>query len=324
MEQKYDLSQRNALFQGLFENCRIGQIILDEQFRLVFVNRRMYEFFDLPPDDRVDMPFGRIFHCSSLGTSCPECGNGGNSRCGLMKGIKIIREGGMIDNDMIRFSFRRGPKVEIKWFQLNGSNIHYDAQNYILLIFADVTDIKENEAHFKELLCLDLATGTANKYALVESIKRHIRTGGTPRYSLCMIDFDNFKQLNDRCGHLFGDKVLEKFSDIARRRIRKDDVLGRYGGEEFVFIFDDTDGRQSSEILKRIHTELMKYFLSTYGQTVTFSAGIVTIDRKSPVMSYKELLEQADHLLYEAKKLGRSRAVSHTEETVFAGAIKTV
>jgi diguanylate cyclase (GGDEF)-like protein/PAS domain S-box-containing protein len=317
MEQKPDFLQPNSIFYRLFENSRIGQVILDNQFRLISVNRRMYEFFDLKPDQKTDRLFGQVFHCSNLGTSCPECGMNGDERCDLMHAVKIIQEGGMIDNNTMRFSFRRNGCKEIRWFQLNGSSEFYNNQIYILLVFSDITDLKQREERLKRLLSLDLATGTINKYGLVQSIKQRARTGSHQRYSLCMIDFDNFKQLNDQYGHLFGDKVLGKFSDIAHRHIRKGDTLGRYGGEEFVFIFNGMDEKQSFQILKRIHMELMQYFAKTTKQPVTFSAGIVAVDGSSKPMSYKELLGQADHLLYEAKKLGRSRAMGQQEGGLF-------
>jgi diguanylate cyclase (GGDEF)-like protein/PAS domain S-box-containing protein len=317
MERKSDLLQKDTLFYSLFENSRIGQVILDDQFRLVFANKRMYGFLDLESDHMEDMLFGQVFHCSNFGVSCSECGIDENGQCNLMHAIRIIRKGGIIDNSTIQFSFNREGREEIKWFQLNGSPVSYYDRNYILLIFADITDLKQREKRLKELLSLDLATGTTNKYGLVKSIKRRVRAGNNQRYSLCMIDFDNFKQLNDQYGHLFGDKVLEKFSDIAHRHIRKEDVLGRYGGEEFVFIFDGNDETQSFQILKRIHMELTKYFSKTTKQPVTFSAGIVAVDSSSQAMSYKELLGQADSLLYEAKKLGRARAMGHQEGGLF-------
>ena len=313
MERKSDLLQKNPLFYSLFESSRAGQIILDDQGRLVFMNGRMYEFFDLNPNQKKDLPFGQIFHCSNFGVSCPVCGEAESDRCALMHAIKIIRKGGMIDNNTIEFSLRREGRKEIKWFQLNGSAGSYGNRTYILLIFADITDLKQREKRLKELLSLDLATGTTNKYGLLKSIKRRIRTGNKQRYSLCMIDFDNFKQLNDLYGHLFGDKVLEKFSDIAHRHMRKGDILGRFGGEEFVFIFNGIDEAQSFEILKCIDTELARYFAKTTTHPVTFSAGIVAVDGGTQAMSYQELLGQADRLLYEAKRLGRSRAMGQQE-----------
>lgn len=318
MERKSDLLQKETLFYSLFECSRIGQIMIDDQCCLVSVNRRMYEFFDLDPKEERNLPFGQVFHCSNLGVSCPECGKDGNDRCNLMHAIKTIRKGGAIDNNTMQFSFTRGGREETKWFQLNGSSISYHGGDYILLIFADITDLKQREKRLKELLSLDLATGTINKYGLIQSIEQRVQGDHHRRYSLCMIDFDNFKQLNDQYGHLFGDKVLEEFSDIAHRHIRRGDVLGRYGGEEFVFIFDGIDEGQSFQILKRIHGELTKYFAKTTKQPVTFSAGIVAVDGGSGAISYQELLGRADHLLYEAKGRGRSRAMSYRGERLFA------
>lgn len=310
MKRKPDLLQKDTLFHILFESSRIGQIILDDHGHLVFINRRMYEFFDLKPGQNTDMSFGQVLHCSSFRENCPECGKNQNGQCDLMHAIQMIRKNGIIDNHTIRFLFNLEGRQEMKWFQLNGSSVYYDGRDYILLIFDDITDMKQREKRLKELLSLDLATGTTNKYGLVKLIKRRIRAGNNQQYSLCMIDFDNFKQLNDQCGHLFGDQVLEKFSDIAHRYIREDDVLGRYGGEEFVFIFDGLDEKQSFQILKRIYIQLIKYFAKTTKQPVTFSAGIVTVRENTQVLSYRELMEKVDHYLYKAKELGRSRAMS--------------
>lgn len=131
-----------------------------------------------------------------------------------------------------------------------------------------------------------------------------------------MLDFDNFKQLNDKNGHLFGDQVLNKFSDIAHRHLHKGDILGRYGGEEFVFVFNGADERQSLKVLKKIQSELAGYFAKTVRLPVTFSVGIVTVNRGMPLASYKTLVGQADILLYRAKKLGRTRAMSRLGEAM--------
>lgn len=317
MERKSGLLQENTFFYSLFENSRIGQVLLDDQFQLVFVNRRMYEFFDLKLGQMEESPFGKVFHCSNFGVGCSVCGRAESGQCSLMRAVRLIQKGGIIDNNTIHFSFNREGHEEVKWFQLNGSSVSCCGRSYILLVFADITELKQREKRLKELLSLDLATGTMNKYGLVKSIEQRVWAGKCQQYCLCMIDFDNFKQLNDQYGHLFGDKVLEKFSDIAHRHIRKEDVLGRYGGEEFVFIFDGNDEMKSFQILKRIHTELLCYFSQITKQPVTFSAGIVAVDGGSPAISYEELLERADRLLYEAKKHGRARAMGQCEDRLF-------
>ena len=131
---------------------------------------------------------------------------------------------------------------------------------------------------------------------------------------MCMVDFDNFKALNDQYGHLFGDRVLKAFANIARKHIRKSDTLGRFGGEEFIFIFMNSDEEQSLKILERIHKELEEYF-SRDSILVTFSAGIFYVSKD--VYAPAQLFGEIDKRLYQAKKPGRGRAISNIGETVF-------
>ena len=298
MQQPSELLRDDPLLTVLFENCSIGVIILNAQCRPVFMNRQLLEFLNLTSVETMSLP-------ENIG-SC----------CDLMRKIEQIRRDGFLSNDIIRCPVK-ATKNSAKWLQLNGSRIQYAGQPLYLLFFTDITTVKQREVHSRELLSLDLATGTINKAGLIEVIKKHLRAEKALCYSLCMIDFDHFKRLNDCYGHLFGDSVLKKFSDISRKRIREGDILGRYGGEEFVFIFDNADERQSAAILERIHSELTHYFAGMCTQPVTFSAGIVTVGRHSPAMSYKELLQRADQLLYEAKRLGRAMAISPMEKFLF-------
>ncbi len=317
MEQRTALQEKDTIFYHLFEGSRIGQVILDDQLQLISVNKRMFEYFGLKSHYHKNMLWGQVFRCGNLNRSCSQCGKKENNRCDLMHGIKIIQANGHIENDTIQFPFIHNGNEEIKWFQLNGSSVYHQSQHYIFLTFSDITELKQRETRLKELLSLDLATGTMNKYGLLKTIKERIQKNKNVQYSLCMIDFDNFKQFNDHYGHLIGDKALEKFSDIAHQKIRKSDILGRYGGEEFVFLFDGINESQSFQILNRIHTELANYFFKTINHPVTFSAGVVTVRDQAPAPDDKALIGEADHLLYKAKGLGRSRAMTHQGERIF-------
>ena len=318
MEQRTDFQEKDTIFHQIFEESRIGQVILDNKFHLISINKRMFEYFGLKTHFNKNMLFGQVFHCSHLGYLCSGCGKGGSNRCDFMHGTKIIQTYGKIDIETICFPFLRNDIEEVKWFQLNGFSVYYMEQRYILLSFTDITELKQKEKRLKQLLSLDLATGTMNKYSLRKAIKKRVRENTIGQFSLCMIDFDNFKQFNDHYGHLIGDKALEKFSDIAHKQLRKGDVLGRYGGEEFVFLFDELDENQSFQILNRIHKELTLYFDGTTNHPVTFSAGIVTINSNNETINDEVVLCRADALLYEAKGLGRSRAMSSQGEWLFA------
>ncbi|HWP51738.1 MAG TPA: sensor domain-containing diguanylate cyclase [Clostridia bacterium] len=314
MEHKIQFSANSPLFYNLFQNSRIGQIILDSQNRIAFANQRMLELFGAIEPNVLGKSFGDAFHCVDYEGRCPGCVKADDKRCNLVHAANLIKQGVISDNTAIAYSFFREQRICQKWFQVSGRIFAYEGKEFLQLSFCDITHLQQREKHLKALLLLDKTTGTLNKYGLVKAVKRRIKIGTmVKKYSLCMLDFDNFKQLNDKYGHLFGDHVLEKFSDIAHRHLHKGDILGRYGGEEFIFVFNGADEQQSLEVLTKIQNELAMFYVKTARIPVTFSAGIVTVDSDT-LPSYKGLVEQADQLLYKAKQLGRTRAISRLGE----------
>lgn len=317
MEHKMDFSANDHLFYNLLLRSRIGQIILDSQSRIVFVNQRMVEFFGAKETDVIGKTFGEAFHCTGYAGNCPRCSKNIDKSCDLVHTAKLIIKGAITDDSAIAYSYYRGQHTCQKWFLISGCVFNHHDENFLQLSFCDITYLQQREKHLKDLLILDNTTGALNKYGLIKAVKRRIRIGAAfKKYSLCMIDFDNFKQLNDKNGHLFGDHVLEKFSNIVHRHLRKGDILGRYGGEEFVVVFNGADERQSAEVLKKIQSELAGYYVKTVRFPVTFSAGIITVSYGTPPTSYKALIGQADKLLYKAKQCGRTRAMSQLGEVV--------
>jgi len=319
------LKESESFFYSVFLNSMVGQVIVDENLNIALANNRMFEYFDVEPYNTNGLPFGRAFFCKELGRNCYECGKSiieNFKDCGIINAMRDIQDGKTIISDsVIQYSFHYRNHLKIKWFQINGCNIAYNNKTCTELIFSDVTELKLRENQLREWLSLDLATGAMNKHSLLNAIQKLTESerSGSRHSIISMVDFDNFKLLNDHHGHLLGDKVLEKFSDIARKYIRKDDMLGRFGGEEFVFIFNDTDEQQSLKILKRIHKELEAYFNKKFRIKVTFSAGVITVDDKDFIpLPCTVLLGKADRMLYQAKARGRGRAMSSKGETLFA------
>lgn len=317
MEHNMEFSANGHLFFNLFQNSRIGQIILDSQSRIVFVNRRMLEFFGSKETDVIGKTFGQAFHCTSYAGDCPNCEKKVDKSCDLVHAARLIIKGAITDDSAIAYSYYRGQHTCQKWFLISGCVFKHYNESFLQLSFCDITYLQQREKHLKDLLILDNTTGALNKYGLIKAVKRRIKIGASiKKYSLCILDFDNFKQLNDKNGHLFGDHVLEKFSNIVHRHLRKGDILGRYGGEEFIVVFNGADERQSVEMLKKIQSELAGYYIKTVRFPVTFSAGIITVDSSTPPTSYKALVGQADKLLYKAKQFGRTRAMSRLGDAV--------
>ncbi len=126
--------------------------------------------------------------------------------------------------------------------------------------------------------------------------------------AFAMIDLDNFKTVNDSYGHPTGDRVLKNLSRLLQQRLRKTDVIGRYGGEEFAVILIDTDGPTAFEVLDEIRAGFAQ-ILQLSGNvefSTTFSCGIAVFPDYPDAAS---LNAAADRALYEAKKSGRNQVI---------------
>lgn len=126
--------------------------------------------------------------------------------------------------------------------------------------------------------------------------------------SVAMIDIDNFKAINDRHGHLQGDEALRKFAMALRDRIRPGDMLFRYGGDEFVILFENMPHLAALDLTERIRDGLAARLESELHIPVTCSIGLATAP--DDALDLTALLDHADKHLYRAKRDGRDRVVS--------------
>lgn len=126
--------------------------------------------------------------------------------------------------------------------------------------------------------------------------------------SLVILDIDSFKKVNDNCGHLIGDNILRNVTLRIKSKIRNTDIFARWGGDEFVILFPNTDISQALEITERIRDCIQK---SKYDKVknVTCSFGLVSLRKNE---STESLLQRADELLYNAKAQGKNTVVYET------------
>ena len=127
--------------------------------------------------------------------------------------------------------------------------------------------------------------------------------------SVLMMDVDHFKEVNDSHGHEVGDRVLRVLADECRRTLRQQDVLGRYGGEEFMAFLPETAATVAIEVAERLRksVESLRVPVERNSIRITLSIGIATLDEKDRDIS--ALIISADQALYEAKQQGRNRTV---------------
>ncbi|GAB3363255.1 MULTISPECIES: GGDEF domain-containing protein [Giesbergeria] len=157
----------------------------------------------------------------------------------------------------------------------------------------------------------DPLTGSLNRKGLDEVMERELaraRRQGTP-LCLALLDVDNFKQINDRLGHDIGDAALVHLADVVREIMRPQDMLGRYGGEEFVLVLPDTSLPQGVEAMQRLQRELSTRFFMQGPEKVliTFSAGVAEIELDE---TSTEALRRADQGMYLAKRSGKNRVMA--------------
>jgi diguanylate cyclase len=129
--------------------------------------------------------------------------------------------------------------------------------------------------------------------------------------SLVMIDIDHFKQVNDQFGHVAGDQMIREISDLLTANARQADVVGRYGGEEFAVLLPDTDAEGALLYAERIRLSVQTLNVKPYGISCTVSLGVA--QASEDLERYRQLIEQADKALYDAKRQGRNLTVQYVE-----------
>ena len=169
------------------------------------------------------------------------------------------------------------------------------------------------------LASYDPLTGLANRRLISDALDRQVSLACRHQYSFAVIfvDIDHFKWVNDRQGHLVGDTVLRAVGRLIQEQLRTGDLVGRWGGEEFVAILPETDARSARATAERVRRALAGHELEIHGaRRVTCSAGVAVYPDEAT--GREELIERADQAMYAAKAHGRNRVCSWSE--VLAGA----
>jgi len=178
-------------------------------------------------------------------------------------------------------------------------------------LISSVTIRAERMRIIRSFMEQDSLTGLLNhtktKEQLDLAVLRAKRGGG--RFCFAMIDIDGFKSINDTHGHLTGDRVIVILSRLLQQRLRKTDVIGRYGGEEFAVILMGTEEEQAYRVMDEIRKsfEQIRHESDSGRFPVTFSCGIASYPAFRDSLS---LNKEADRLLYEAKRRGRNRVIT--------------
>ncbi|MDN5044865.1 diguanylate cyclase [Aliarcobacter butzleri] len=167
-----------------------------------------------------------------------------------------------------------------------------------------------------ELLRLSITDNLTKLYnrvkldkSLQEEMNRSLRYN--TNFSIILLDIDYFKKVNDNFGHQVGDEVLIESAQILSKNIRNVDILGRWGGEEFLVICPETKIEDAIKVASHINEAIKLHKFSTYPNTITMSLGVASFNKD--IKNVDDIILNADKALYQAKEEGRDRVIAFYE-----------
>ncbi len=213
-------------------------------------------------------------------------------------------------------------RTEILTWELNKKNVdlkqaYHEIEQRVMTRTKELNDakrelqkanegLKKDKRLFKSLSITDGLTKLYNHSHIIKLLSREVsryqRYGR--KFSILMMDIDNFKTVNDTYGHQVGDMVLKDVGALIRNNLRQSDIAGRYGGEEFLIIMPETDIDSALFIGERLRQNIENHYWHKSNIKIAISGGIVEYDGK---LDYEGILNIADQLLYKAKKNGKNR-----------------
>lgn len=202
------------------------------------------------------------------------------------------------------------------WMSVSVQTVEYNKEPALYMTFQDIAYRKEREANLQNQANKDPLTRIWNRHyfekVVPERITETIQNGS--EFSLLLLDADKFKKINETYGHKVGDKVLLKMAEICRSSLREDDIVARFGGEEFVIFLNDADMRAAEHVAERLRQNICAAAVKNDEDEdikFTVSIGVVSSEKTA---SLEVLLRQVDEAMYQAKRGGRNQVKIYDEQ----------
>ncbi len=304
MKQTQSLERERSFIQGLLDTAPLIILTQDKNGKIITINRygrKLIESEDQPPI------YERVFL------------KGGKNKDHIAELLDRLRsrKTGKIKFDC-PFESGNGRPHYITWFHTKLSDDHPDAP-LVLSIGLDITDRKVAENRLAWLANHDPLTHLCNRRSFQDQFANLLDIALRQKQSVALLyfDLDQFKYVNDTCGHKAGDLLLQTIAERLREVTRSSDILARLGGDEFALVVYGIGEEQAVKVAEKIFSSLQSidYQVENHPFKITVSIGIALFPKHGH--SIQELLANADLAMYQAKEAGRGRIHVYSPDAEF-------
>ena len=289
------LRESNAQLELVTREVDLGLLMVDHDCRVCWINPEAERLLGWPAADLIGRNLHEQVHLRADGQSL---------HAGSCPTLEALANGQRYRNDNDRLLSREGNVLQVS---MRVSPYGEGRERKAIVALADVSEHVRREQRLARLASTDELTGVLNRRSILQQLQSRLELPGKP---LCVVmaDIDFFKQVNDRHGHASGDRVLTGFAHALGSELRKDDLLGRVGGEEFLLVLDNATLTEALAVVERMRQRVAAARSHSDDGApirITASFGIACHDGQE---SLQQLLARADAALYRAKHGGRNRA----------------
>jgi diguanylate cyclase (GGDEF)-like protein/PAS domain S-box-containing protein len=303
MDEKYNLDP-TSFYKGIIDNLFDGVYFVDQDRNITYWNKGAERITGYPADEVMGLSCrdNVLNHVTEEGF--PLCNNGCPLSACMNDGLP--READVFlhhaDGHRVPVLVRASPMYD-KDGKIIGAVETFSADTGLSTIRKELRELRQSSQ-------LDNLTGIANRHALdarLHGIIAEQKEQKEPSFGIMFIDIDDFKKVNDTYGHDAGDKVLQMVAQTIQKNFRRSDVVGRWGGEEFLAILVQVNSTKS--ILKiaekiRMLIEHSRLDIDNHHISVTVSIGAVLLSDEDTI---ETVINRADQLMYQSKTNGKNR-----------------
>jgi diguanylate cyclase (GGDEF)-like protein/PAS domain S-box-containing protein len=282
--------------ESIIDTVREPLIILDQELRVVSVNRSFYGVFKVKPEETVGQ---LIYDLGNKQWDIPKLRE-------LLE--TILPQKASFDNYEVVHDFATiGRRIML----LNARQIEQRTEKarIILLAIEDITTRKEMEEKIKRLAYHDSLTGLPNRMLLSDRLNmaKILSDRNRKKLALMMLDIDKFKEINDTLGHHIGDLLLQVVAEKLTGILRKEDTVARFGGDEFVLVLPDQIDVQTALNVARKVIDAFRGTVVLEGRALIITSSIGISIYPDHGQDIDTVLKNADSAMYRAKQAGRNQ-----------------